>query len=420
MKDKLTNDKFIERSNKIHNNKFDYSLVEYKNNYSKVKIVCPIHGEFEQIPKSHMKGFGCVKCLGKYKLTTERFIEFSNNIHNNKYNYDFIKYTNMRTKVKIICPIHGEFEQTPDNHLKGCGCPTCGNVKIPTTLEFIEKSNKIHDNKYDYSLSGYKGAKIKVKIICPEHGIFEQEPTNHINGQGCPKCSGKQLSQNEIIEKFKNIHNDKYDYSLVKYINNKINVKIICPEHGIFEQTPQSHISGKGCHICGGSKKKTQSEFIDESNKVQNAKYNYSLVEYTNVKTKVKIICPKHGIFHQKPTHHLAGVGCPFCRESHGEKDISTYLDENNINYIRQYKFNDCKYKYKLSFDFYLPDYNICIEYDGIHHFEIVNYWGGKDALEKQHIRDNIKNQYCKTNNIKLIRIKYNENILNKLKLILK
>jgi very-short-patch-repair endonuclease len=416
MPKKLTNQEFIEKSNTIHNNKFDYSLVEYKNNFSKVKIICPIHGEFEQNPKNHMKGFGCVKCLGEYKLTTDRFIIFSNDIHHNKFDYSLVKYTNMRTKVKIICPIHNIFEQTPNNHLKGCGCPTCGNVKVPTTLEFVEKANIIHNNKYNYSLSEYYGAKIKIKIICPEHGIFEQEPHNHINGQGCPKCEGKQLTKTEIIEKFKNIHNNKYDYSLVEYVNNKNNIKIICPKHGIFEQTPQSHLSGKGCQICGGSKKKTQSEFIEKSNKIQNMKYDYSLVEYTNAKTKVKITCPKHGVFEQKPTHHLAGVGCPSCCESHGEKDISTYLDENNIKYIRQHKFDDCKYKYKLPFDFYLPDYNICIEYDGMQHFKPIAYFGGEKTLKYTKENDNIKNDYCKNNNINLLRIKYNENILNKLK----
>lgn len=258
MPKKITNMIFIERSNKIHKNKYDYSLVNYINNTIKVDIICPIHGKFSQSPKNHMNGSGCVKCLGKYKLTTERFKTVSNNIHNKKYDYSLVEYKNMRIKVKIICPIHGEFEQTPDNHLKKCGCPSCGNVKVPTTEDFIINANTKHNNKYDYSLVDYIGSHIKIKIICPIHGEFEQTPTNHTQGQGCPKCNGK----SEILDKFKKIHRNRYDYSLVKYINNKKEITIICPVHGIFYQTPQNHLAGYGCQICGGSNKKTLDEFI--------------------------------------------------------------------------------------------------------------------------------------------------------------
>ena len=141
-----------------------------KENLTKVKILCPIHGEFEQIPKSHMKGFGCAKCVGKYQLTTDRFIKFSNEKHNNKYDYSLVNYKDTRTKVKIICPIHGEFEQTPNNHLKGHSCPSCGGVKVPTTEDFIINANKLHTNKYDYSLVEYKNANTKIPHIL--WGIF--------------------------------------------------------------------------------------------------------------------------------------------------------------------------------------------------------------------------------------------------------
>jgi very-short-patch-repair endonuclease len=326
----------------------------------------------------------------------------------------------MRIKVKIICPIHGEFEQTPDNHLKKCGCPSCGNVKVPTTEDFIINANTKHNNKYDYSLVDYIGSHIKIKIICPIHGEFEQTPTNHTQGQGCPKCNGKQLTQSEILDKFKKIHRNRYDYSLVKYINNKKEITIICPVHGIFYQTPQNHLAGYGCQICGGSNKKTLDEFILQASKIHNNKYDYSSVNYVNARTKIEITCPNHGIFTQKPTHHLSGVGCPYCKESRGEKVINEFLIENNINFERQYKFKDCKYKYCLPFDFYLPKYNLCIEFDGIQHFESIKYWGGDVALSKQIIKDKIKNEYCKNNNIDLIRIRYNENIIDKLKLALK
>ena len=412
---KLTTEEFIKRSNLAHNNKFDYSLVEYKGNLTKVKIICPIHGEFEQIPKSHMKGTGCVKCRGEYALTTERFIFFSNEKHNNKYDYSLVNYKDMSTKVKISCPKHGIFEQTPGNHLKGHNCSSCSGVKVPTTEEFIINANKVHNNKYDYSLVEYKNANIKIKIICLIHGVFEQEPGNHTQGQGCPKCLGKNRTTEDLIIDFNKIHNFKYDYSLIEFTKCNDKIKIICKKHGIFEQTPQSHLSGSGCNICGGSKKKTNEEFIIESNIIHNYKYDYSLSEYKNAKTKIKIICKEHGVFEQKPSHHITGIGCPSCNESKGEKEVRNFLISNNIKFTQNKRFNKCKDKTSLPFDFYLPGHNICIEYDGIQHFEVINYFGGESALKTQKIRDQIKTDYCKNNNIKLIRIKYNENTLEKL-----
>jgi len=273
----------------------------------------------------------------------------------------------------------------------------------------------LHNNKYDYSLVEYKNANIKIKIICLIHGIFEQEPGNHTQGQGCPKCLGKNRTTEDLIIDFNKIHNFRYDYSLVEFTKCNDKIKIICNKHGIFEQTSSQHLSGSGCHICGGSKRKTTEEFIIQSNKIHNFKYDYSLVKYINAKSKVKIICKEHDIFEQKPSHHITGIGCPFCCESKGEKEISIFLDKNNIKYIREQIFNECKDKYALPFDFYLPDHKACIEFDGIQHFESIEFWGGEIALETQKMRDKIKTDFCLNNNIKLIRIRYNENILDNL-----
>jgi len=152
--------------------------------------------------------------------------------------------------------------------------------------------------------------------------------------------------------------------------------------------------------------------FIKKSNIIHNYKYNYSEVEYINNKTKVKIICPKHGIFNQKPNDHLMGHGCPICKESYGEKQIGIFLDNNNIRYIRQKKFKNCKNIKVLPFDFYLPEYNMCIEFDGIQHFKKIDKWGGENNYKLIMLKDNIKNNYCKNNNIYLLRIKYNDDII--------
>ena len=145
-------------------------------------------------------------------------------------------------------------------------------------------------------------------------------------------------------------------------------------------------------------------------------KIDYSLVEYVNCTTKVKLICKEHGIFEQLPDNHLSkGVGCPSCNESHGEREISILLENLNIKFERQKKFDNCKDKRKLPFDFYLPDFNMCIEFDGKQHFNLSCNFGGNDALDTIKKHDRIKDDYCQYNDIKLLRIRYDEDIKNKL-----
>jgi len=286
-----------------------------------------------------------------------------------------------------------------------------------TRDDFIQRSKKIHGNKYDYSLVEYKNNKTKVKIICKKHGIFEQKPSNHLKGYNCIKCSSTILGNIFFIQMSKKIHGDKYDYSLVEYKNNKTKVKIICKEHGMFEQTPNNHISkNQGCSMCSNNYNYTTKQFIKKSKEKHGNKYDYSLVEYKNNKTKVKIICKEHGMFEQLGGDHLKGSGCPTCKNSKGENQINLILNKNNINFETEKRFNDCRYKNPLPFDFYLNDYNTCIEFDGEQHFN-ENHFFNIDGLK---IRDNIKNNYCKDNNIILYRIKYNENIMKVMKKILK
>jgi len=222
------------------------------------------------------------------------------------------------------------------------------------------------------------------------------------------------LTNDEFIERSNNIHNNFYDYSLSIYERTNKKVKIICPIHGVFEQKPNNHLNGQGCPKCKGGVSKTKKDFINKSREVH-TKYNYSLVEYINMRTNVKIICPIHGVFEQRPSHHVDGIGCPFCKESKGEREIEKFLLENEIEYTRQKKFNDCLSKKRLPFDFYLPEYNICVEFDGRQHFESVEYFGGVDKLEYVKTNDNIKTTYCEKNNIKLLRIRHDEDVLEKL-----
>lgn len=355
--------------------------------------------------------------------TTEDFINIAKSIHGDKYDYSKVKYTNQREKVQLTCSIHGEFEIEPRYHtLDGRGCKKC---KIESNREiqcriFIKKAAKFHNNKYDYSLVEYIDNKKRVKIICPTHGIFEQTPDGH-NVSGCLKCGQQKKAINqtsnteEFIKKSKNIHRDKYNYSKVKYKQSNIKVQIICPKHGEFKQTPNGHINGRGCLKCGfellsRSKIKNKEYFINKSKKIHEDKYNYSTAVYKGAKTKLNIICKKHGEFLQTPNNHTNGKGCPNCKRSLGEEILAKKLTSKNIVFENEKTFDGCINKNKLRFDFYIPQQNLCIEYNGIQHYNFIDFFGQK-SFDSTQINDKIKKEFCKENNIELLIIKYDQNI---------
>ena len=356
------------------------------------------------------------------KFTIDYFIEKSKSIHGDKYDYSLVEYKNIFTPIKIICPIHGEFIQIPNSHLNGHGCGGCGNLlkgkrQTLSLNDFIQKANIKHENKYDYSTTEYKNSKSKVKIKCLIHGEFYQTPGKHLSGQGCPKCgteiliNSRRSDNNKFIVKAKLIHEDKYGYSLVRYINNSKKVKIICPIHGIWEQKPGGHLNGKGCRKCSGAEKLTTEIFIKKSSDIHDNKYDYSLVDYKGHYSKVIIICPVHNVFEQGAGSHMSGIGCPRCKESKGEKEIFNQLIKKGIIFETQKTFEGCKFKNKLRFDFYLPEHNMCIEYDGEQHFNPIKYYGGQEKFDLIKKKDEIKTKFCKDNGIQLIRIKFSDKI---------
>lgn len=184
---------FITKSSKVHNNKYDYSLVNYVNSKTKVIIICPTHGEFEQQPNNHSSGRGCSKCAIAV-FDTPSFIFQANLVHKNLYDYTKTVYTNTKTKVTIECKTHGEFSQVPNAHLSGQGCPECGKTKAGlgrklTKKQFITKANKLHNSKYSYAKLIYTSIYEKVLITCPYHGDFKQTAHNHLVGHGCMACA---------------------------------------------------------------------------------------------------------------------------------------------------------------------------------------------------------------------------------------
>jgi len=226
------------------------------------------------------------------KKTSEDFIKKAIEIHGNKYDYSKVEYKGNKTKVCIICPEHGEFWQTPSNHYKN-ECPYCAGHKMDTE-NFIKKASIIHKNKYDYSKTVYVKDKVKVCIICPEHGEFYQDPNSHLNGCGCPECFGvKKLTKDDFITRAKKIHGNKYDYSKVNYNSFNKNVIITCPKHGDFLQKPSNHLDGCGCQKCANeSRARIKSDsfenYIKKAKQTHGEKYDYSKVVYKNAKSNAE------------------------------------------------------------------------------------------------------------------------------------
>ena len=367
---------------------------------------------------------------------TKTFIRKALRVHGDRYDYSNVVYVKSKENVEIICRVEGHepFLQSPSKHLLGHGCRVCGGSQKLTTEIFIKKSNEVHgEGSYDYSKVNYVNIYTEVIIICPKHGEFKQIPNNHLRGEGCFLCAVEQgksflrLTTKEFVENSNKIHGfGRYDYSKVEYINNYTEVTIICHNHEEpyeFTQAPTNHLSGEGCPICGIEKrakthKSTTEKFIERANVVQGyGSYNYSKVEYIGNHINVIIIFPKHGEFKQTPSAHLQGQGCPTCRESKGEQKIRLFLIERNIEFEREKRFNDCRNFFPLPFDFYLPQYNLCIEFDGVQHFVPCSFTHKStkeerlENLKKVQIRDNIKNEYCEKNKIGLLRINNIKNV---------
>lgn len=288
-----------------------------------------------------------------------------------------------------------------------------GRIK-PTNEYFINKAINKHGHMFDYSLVEYKGAHYKVKIICPNNHIFEQKPMDHWRGIGCKQCSDKfkgkhnKYTFDEVKKQLINLHpNLTFDYN--DYINKNQIIEANCIKHGYIKKKIDLFLKGYGCEECKGTKKgKINNEyFINKAKEQHNNYYDYSLVFVSKAQVKVKIICPKHGVFEQTPNSHTKGQGCPTCNFSKGELKILNYLKNNDIEYLHQHKFKDCKYKRQLSFDFYLPKNNICIEYNGEYHYNSYEKRKGQRGLELVQKRDQIKREFCQEKGIILLEIPY-------------
>lgn len=367
---RITTADFIAKAKSVHGEKYNYSKTEYINGGSKdgttLIIICPIHGEFKQRGCDHLRGNGCKKCsCDKRRKSPENFILQAKQVHGDKYDYSQTEYINSNAKVKIICFIHGEFWQLPSNHIKGQRCPSCTKNRKLDTQRFLFQAKQIHGDKYDYSQTEYINNSSRLKIICPIHGAFFQRAVVHLRGGNCPKCGyiqrSKSLSHDtqSFIKKALLVHGEKYDYSLSVYHGNKTPLFIICQKHGVFLQSPSTHLRGGGCIKCAGTDKKNIDYFIEKAKKVHKNKYDYSQSIYENAKSKVKIICPEHGPFWQVASGHLVGRGCYEC----AKQRISLSCKKSHEEFLNQAKtLHQNKYDYSQAFyeGTYIPIKIIC------------------------------------------------------------
>lgn len=362
------------------------------------------------------------------KLTNDEFVKRIANINSNIIILG--EYVNARTKILCKCsnPDCGYvWHILPSNLIKGHNCPQCiKNQKKLTHQEFIKRVKTINPNIE--IIGQYIGSATKVRCKCLiDDYEWEATPNNLLRGHGCLKCAGKlKLTHKDFVQRLMNINPNIKVVGQYISINDKVKCECLSCNY-VWSAIAKNLLNGHGCPECGiktRSQKhnKTHLQFLKEVGRVNS---NIEILEeYVNAQTKIKCKCLLDGYeWEVVPNSLLKGHGCPQCNISKGEKYISDFLTLKNISYIPQYKFDNCKNTLPLPFDFYLPDYNMCIEYDGEQHFKVVDFSGhnknrAEENFEKIKIRDNIKTKYCKKNNIKLLRIPYwefdnIENILN-------
>ena len=356
MSKRLTKEEFIQRAIKIHGSKYDFSNIEYINNTTKIIVFDNELKEFFLItPASILCGCGNKKNVGKklskkFAMGKSNFINKAVNVHGNKFDYSKVEYINNRTKIEIICPIHGAFFQTPDKHLNGQGCPKCcKRNRRYTSEEFIERAREIHGDRYDYSRTVYKkNLEEKVEVICKKHGPFLISPSNHLRGCGCKYCTvGDVFNTNDFKIKAQAIHKNKYSYDKAEFNGAFNKVTIICPIHGEFQQSPHKHVMGQGCPKCGKLFRKKENDLFNELSKA----------------------FPNDNIIH-------------------------SYYDFKTLG--------------KQELDIFFPEYKIAVEFQGEQHFIPIDF-GGKgykwslDLLEYNKERDINKKNICESNGITLL-----------------
>lgn len=413
----MLKENFIIKSQNIFGDIYDYSKVP--NNFKQtdtLEFICPKHGSFFKRANNHLyKKQGCPLCALESRsvpsCSTEKFIKkLKANYNNSKYSFEKTEYKGIDNDIVITCKEHGDFIVKARYALhKKKGCPECLN-RIDSLEKFIKKAKEIHGEKYDYSHVNFTKSTDKVEIICPKHGSFYVAPVTHILAKsGCTKCGHGTLTKEEFIANAKEKFGNFYDYSHVNFKKNSDKVEIICPKHGKFIQRVDYHLKSikKPCPEC--RKIITEKDdFIKHANLIHNLKYNYDEVNFKNMMTPVKVICPIHGPFYPIPNNHInKHSGCPKCATSYNinENEVKDYIKSLGFSIIENDRHTLKENNSFYELDVFIPNKNIAIEFDGL-------FWHSSDKKDKNyHLNKTIK---CNEKNINLIHIFEDEWIFKK------
>lgn len=401
----------------------------YINNSTPILHRCLIHNEyFECSPHDVLKGKRCHIC-GKEeyrKKRTKTHEQYIKEVKRVNPTIEVIgKYINAKTKIMHHCLIHDVYwNALPDSILRGSGCSECTKDKIHD--RFIKSHDKYVNDLYMKNpdievVDKYINSSTPIMHHCLIHDVYwKVSPNNVLSGKMCPECAkdSKRSCFMKTHEEYVNdVANINKDIEVVgKYVGARIPILHLCKKHNVeWMALPYNILMGRGCPECKKEKciearRKDNEQYIKEL-KIKNSDI-LPLEDYINSKTPILHRCLiDNNEWYISPSNALRGEGCPKCRESNGERMVRQWLEGHNIEYIYQKTFDKCKDKQLLSFDFYLPDYNMVIEFQGIQHYEPVEVFGGQNAFELQVKHDKIKSNYCKQNNIRLICIKYDEDI---------
>ncbi|HLG26794.1 MAG TPA: hypothetical protein VI423_03325 [Paenisporosarcina sp.] len=351
-------EKFIEEANTVHNHKYDYSKVSFEavlTSYDKVTIICPKHGEFNQRLGAHLGGHECAFCgieksAAARLLTKAQFLERALKIFGDKYNYSKVLYRTVMDPITIICDEHGEFTTTANGHLSGRGCRLCGikrraGKRCIGKEEFFERVRKVHGNFYSYDLTDYKALHGKIVIVCPKHGRFRQAAKEHVSGKRCRLCGiesqarSKTITTDEFVRRSREIHGTRFDYSEVDYVHGRQKVRIKCHHHGWFLQTPEGHLSGRGCKRCTHFVSRSETKWLDsiglpndDDHRNVTLKLGRQKIRVDGFDSSTNTIYEFNGDFwHGNPAIYSAGEWNDRTKSTHGDLYLKTVEREQLI-----------------------------------------------------------------------------------------
>ena len=374
----------------------DLPIDEYQGAHIRIKHRCSKCGSvYEQSPSKHLiKGHKCLLC--DYKKKYSMYLQ---ECKQKGLDLPIEEYKGTNTKIKHVCKNNHIYMQAPHEHLQGQGCPICCGNKRKTTKEYIKECKRLGT---DLPIDNYVNSYTRIKHRCSKCGsVYEQTPSSHLQGRGCPKCKGSK--KKTLKQYYDECKERELDLPIEIYVNANTKIYHKCKQGHVYKQKPNTHLQGKGCPICSNTKKTTK-EYIEECKELG---LDLPLGDYNNSKVKIYHKCKQGHVYKQTPSDHLQGYGCPICSQSHGEKFIQNYLDNHNIIYESQKRFNGLKDKTYLSYDFYLPKQKVLIEYQGKQHFIPMDFFGGEEKLQIQQYHDKLKRDYALNNGYILLEPTY-------------